>query len=262
MSSQNSQKPREIHTLLDYKIHYYDEVFSTNDIAKEVAKKSVEDRVVILAETQTRGKGRLERQWISPRGGIWLSIILRPQIGPKEALKITFITSSAVAKTIQQLFGLKAEVKWPNDVLVNGRKICGILTETETKENIVEFVVIGIGINANVDLDAFPRKLRETATSLKHELGYEVERKTLVNTLLQNFEHRYKGLKRGMWNSLLPEWKSLATFLGRKVEVTSFDEAFVGEAWDVDDGGALIVKLENGVLKRVVAGDVAIRKQV
>jgi BirA family biotin operon repressor/biotin-[acetyl-CoA-carboxylase] ligase len=262
MSPQNSQKPREIHALLGYKIYYYDEVSSTNDIAKEVAKKSDKERIVILAETQTRGKGRLERQWVSPKGGIWLSIILRPKISPKEALKLTFITSSAVAKTIQQLFGLKAEVKWPNDVLVNGRKICGILTEIETEKNIVEFVIIGIGINADVDLEAFPREIRETATSLKHELGYGVERKTLVNTVMQNFEHRYKRLSRGMWSLLLQEWKSLAAFLGKQVEVTSFDEVIVGEAWDVNDDGALIIRLENGVLKRVVAGDVILRKRV
>lgn len=262
MSPQNSQKPREIHTLLGYKTLHYDEVSSTNNIAKEIAKKSSEERIVILAETQTRGKGRLERQWASPKGGIWLSIILRPQISPKEALKLTFITSSTVAKTIQQLFGLKAEIKWPNDVLVNDRKICGILTETETKENTIKFVVIGVGINANVDLNAFPRELQESATSLKRELGYEVERKTLVNTLLQNFEHRYIRLRRGMWSLLLQEWKSLATFLGKQVEVTSFDEAIVGKAWDVDKDGTLIIRLGNGVLKRVVVGDVTLRKHV
>lgn len=263
MSPQNPQKPHETqHTTLGFKIYHYNNVSSTNDIAKEIAKKNNEEKIVILAETQKCGKGRLGRQWISPKGGLWLSIILRPQISPKEALKLTFITSSAVAETIKAMWGLETEVKWPNDVLVNGKKICGILTETSTKENIAEFVVVGVGINANIDLKSFPSNLRDTVTSLKHELGCEIKRNALTKNILQNFEHRYKRLRKGLWSVLLQEWKSLATFFGEQVEVTSFDEVLVGEAWDVDKDGALIIRLEDGVLKKVVIGDVTLRKQV
>lgn len=263
MSPQNIQEPLEIqHTVLGYKIYHYDNLSSTNDIAKEIAKKSNEEKLVVIAETQTRGKGRLRRQWISPKGGLWLSIILRPKISPKEALKLTFIMSSAVAKTIKTMFGLKTEVKWPNDVLVEGRKICGILTETSTKENIVEFVVVGVGINANIDPKSFPSSFQDTVTSLKHELGYKIRRRTLTKNLLQSFEHRYERLQKGLWSVLLQEWKSMATFLGEQVEVASFDEVLVGEAWDIDEDGALIIRLKGGVLKKVAAGDVTLRKQV
>ena len=261
MSLQNPQEPREIqHTVLGYKIYCYGSVSSTNDIAKKIAAKTDEEKILILAETQKRGKGRLGRQWLSPKGGVWLSIILRPQISPKDASKLTFITSSTVAKTIKIMYGLKTEVKWPNDVVVSGRKISGILTEASTKENIVEFVVVGVGINANVDLESFPSSLRNSVTSLKHELGYEIKRKALTKNLLQNFEQRFRRLQQGLWNVLLQEWKSMATFLGEQVEVTSFDEVFVGEAWDVDETGALIIRLEDGTLKKVVVGDVTLRK--
>ncbi len=262
MSPQIPQTPYKIQqTFLGYKIHHYSSVSSTNDTAKEHAKKSDEEKIVILAETQTHGKGRLGRQWISPEGGLWFSIILHPRIRPKEALKLTFIMSLAVAKTIKTLFGLNTEVKWPNDVLVNSRKICGILTETTTKGDAVEFVVVGVGINANVELEFFPSNLQSTVTSLKHELGHKIKLGALTRGILQSFEHRYKRFLAGLWNALLQEWKSMATFLGQRVEVISFDEVLVGEAWDIADDGALIIRLPDGVLKKVVAGDVTVRKQ-
>jgi len=263
MSQKNSLAPHKIQSaVLGYKVYYYSSVSSTNDVAKEIAKKGGGEKIVVLAETQTSGKGRLGRSWISPKGGLWLSIVMRPRISPKEALKLTFITSSAVAKTIHQMFGLKTEVKWPNDVLVKDRKICGILTKASTRGSIVEFVVIGVGINANVDLKCFPSGLRGSVTSLKHELGYAVRRKALTNNLLQNFERRYNRLQQGRWSTLLQEWKGMAEFLGEQVEVTSFDEVIVGEAWDVDEAGGLIIRLDDGVLKKVVAGDVTVRRHL
>jgi len=262
LSQQNHEKPFEIrHTALGYKIFRYDKVTSTNDIAKKIAKKDGKERIVILAETQTAGKGRLGRRWISPRGGLWFSIILRPQISPKEALKLTFLTSSAMAKTIKTIFCLDTSVKWPNDVLVNDRKICGILTETSTSKNIVENMVVGVGINANIDLQSFPHSLRNSVTSLKHELGYAVNRKSLIISVLQNFDYRYKRLQRGLWSILLQEWKSMTTFLGEQMEVNSFGEIILGEAWDVDRDGALIIRLENGVLRKIVVGDATLRKK-
>jgi BirA family biotin operon repressor/biotin-[acetyl-CoA-carboxylase] ligase len=262
MSQPHYQPKENREAVLDYTILRYDTVSSTNEVAKEIAKKSVEERIVIVAEEQTMGKGRLNRQWISPRGGLWLSIVMRPQISPKEAVKLNFMTSSAVARTIQGMFGLRTEVKWPNDVLVNGRKICGILTESNNKGDGVDFVVVGIGANVNVDLEAFPKGLRDSVTSLKYELGYGVDRKSLTTSLLQNFEDRYRRLQQGLWNGLLYEWKSLATFLGEQVEVDSFEEVFVGEAWDVDDDGALIIRFDNGVLRKIVAADVTLRRRI
>jgi len=250
------QNLHEIRTFSGYKVYYYDEVPSTNDVAKEIAKRTQEQNTVIIAETQTHGRGRHRRHWVSPRGGIWLSILLRPSVTPEEATKLTFITATAVAGTIQSTLGLATEVKWPNDVLVNRKKLCGILTEASTRGNIVECVVVGIGINANMGLQSFPNNLQKSVTTLKHELGCEINRETLARILIQSFDQRYKHLQNGMWSALLQEWRSLARFLGGKVVVTSFAETLVGEALDVDADGALIVRLQNGVLRRMVAGDV------
>ncbi|MCW3980561.1 MAG: biotin--[acetyl-CoA-carboxylase] ligase [Candidatus Bathyarchaeota archaeon] len=231
---------------------------STNEIAKEIAKTSDEERVVIIAETQTLGKGRIRRRWISPRGGIWLSIILRPRILSRDASKLTFIMSSTVANSIKRIFGLNAEVKWPNDVLVRSRKICGILTEISTRTGIVQFVIIGLGINANIDLLTFPRTLRKKVTSLKQELGYSVNLRRFTESLLCSFENNYKRFHRGEWHTLLSEWKALATFFGRQVKVTSLGETVVGEALDVGTDGALKIKLKDGTLREIVAGDLTL----
>jgi BirA family biotin operon repressor/biotin-[acetyl-CoA-carboxylase] ligase len=251
-----TQNLHEIRIVSGYKIYHYNEVSSTNDVAKEIAKKTKEPKTVIIAETQTYARGRHRRHWVSPRGGIWLSILLRPRVTPEEATKLTFITATAVAGAIQNTLGLATEVKWPNDVLFNRRKLCGILTEASIKENAVEYVVVGIGINANIDLQSFPNSLQKSVTTLKHELGYEINCETLTNDLIQSFDKRYKRLQKGMWGALLQEWRGLAKFLGGKVVVTSFAETLVGKALDVDADGALIIELQDGVLKKVVAGDV------
>ena len=251
-----TQNLYEIRAISGYKVYYYDEVPSTNDVAKEIAKRTREQKAVIIAESQTHARGRNRRHWISPRGGIWLSILLRPKVTPEEATKLTFITATAVAGTLQNTLGLATEVKWPNDVLLNRRKLCGILTEASTRENVAECVIVGIGINANIDLQSFPNNLQDSVTTLKHELGCEINRETLTRNLIQSFDQRYKRLRRGMWNALLQEWKGLAKFLGEKVVVTSFAETLVGKALDVDADGALIIKLQNGALKKVVAADV------
>ncbi|MCK4634093.1 biotin--[acetyl-CoA-carboxylase] ligase, partial [Candidatus Bathyarchaeota archaeon] len=256
-------KPLETYlTPFGYQIYQYDRVSSTNNLAKEIARKSIKDHVVVIAETQTHGRGRLERTWISPHGGLWFSIILRPKISLKEALRLTFIMSSTVAETIKTTFGLETKVMWPNDILVEDRKICGILTEAITSKDSVEFVVIGVGLNANLDLDSFPENLRETVTTLKHELGYEADLKALVLSLLQTFEEKYKQLLQGRWTSLLKEWKNLASFLGGRVAVTSFDEVSRGEALDVGQDGALLIELDGGGVKRVIVGDVTVEVQL
>jgi biotin-[acetyl-CoA-carboxylase] ligase BirA-like protein len=233
-------------------------VSSTNKIAKEIARTSNEQGVIVLAETQTLGKGRLRRRWISPSGGIWFSLLLRPRISPRDASKLTFIMSSTIANSIRGLFGLNAEVKWPNDVLVRSRKISGILTETSTRGGIVQFVIIGVGVNANIDLLTFPRNLRNKVTSLKHELGHTVDLGGFMESLLGSFENDYKRFHQGEWHSLLAEWKALATFFGKRVRITSFGETIVGEALDVGTEGALQIRLNDGTRREIVAGDLTL----
>jgi BirA family biotin operon repressor/biotin-[acetyl-CoA-carboxylase] ligase len=263
MPHQSDKEPVEIeYSDLGYEIRRYRALSSTNQIAKEIARNSNKGRIVVLADTQFLGRGRLGRRWFSPKGGVWLSIILRPKISPEDAQKLTFIASSAVAVTIEKMFGIRTEVKWPNDVLINARKVCGILTETSLQNGDVEFAVIGIGLNANVDLEALPAFVRDNSTSLKHELGHKISRRALIENVLKALEHRYRFLQQGLWLTLLQEWKGMASFLGEKVKITSFDDVLTGEALDVDEDGALIIRLESGVLREILVGDVTLLRNL
>jgi BirA family biotin operon repressor/biotin-[acetyl-CoA-carboxylase] ligase len=239
--------------------HYFQKLSSTNTAAKEQAEKGGKEGTVIISETQAQGHGRLNRPWISPRGGVWLSIILRPEIAPEEAPKITLITSVAVARTLDRLYDLKPEVKWPNDVLVDGKKICGILTEASTSGKKVSIIVVGIGINANFTLEALPDNLRTAATTLKEVVKRNVDREKLVCALLKEFEECYELFRARKFEALLEEWRKMTVFLGKRVEIVSFGESWVGRAIDVDASGALIVELEHGERKRVLSGDVIVR---
>jgi len=241
-------------------IHHFTEVTSTNDVAKELAAKGAKEGTVVISETQILGRGRLGREWISPQGGVWFSIILRPEIAPEEASKLTLVAAVAVTRAIREAFNLEAEIKWPNDILIGGKKACGILTETTTKGAAENFVVIGVGINANISLNSFPENLRNSLTSLKEELKEEIEREEFLRALLEELERRYKMFMQKKFDSILEEWRNLAGFLGQHVEVVSFDEKIRGWAVDVDQSGALLIKLENGTVKRVMSGDVTLQK--
>jgi len=242
-------------------IHYFHQLTSTNDMAKELARKGALEGTVIVAGTQTHGRGRLEREWISPEGGLWFSIILHPKANPRDAPKLTLTMSVAVAKTINKLFDLEAEIKWPNDVLIRGRKVCGILTETSTEGDALNFVVVGVGVNANFSLKDFPAHLRRSVTTLKEELKKEIEREALLRSLLEETERYYNMVAQGEFNTILVEWKPFAKFLGSYVEVTSLDERFEGWATDVDENGALRMKLNDQTTRKIIAGDVTIRAQ-
>ncbi len=241
-------------------IHYFSEVASTNDLAKQIAAIGAKEGTIIIAETQTSGKGRLRRKWASPRGGIWFSTILRPELDARDVPKLTLMTSLAVAKTISQLFQLRIEVKWPNDVLIDGKKVCGILTEANTRGTKINFVVVGIGINANINLDSLPRQVRETATSLKHKLKRKIDREQFLLIVLEKMENYYVMSVKGNFDSILKEWRSLCRFLGSYVEVTSVNEKIEGWAVDVDRSGALIIKLRDGTIKKVLSGDVSFKR--
>jgi biotin-[acetyl-CoA-carboxylase] ligase BirA-like protein len=173
-------------------IRYFTEVTSTNDVAKDLAAKGVKEGTIVIAETQSHGRGRQGRKWVSPEGGIWFSLILRPKVHPEDTLKLTLMTAAVVAKVVGDMFRLKAEIKLPNDIVINGRKVCGILTETRTKGNIVDFVVIGVGINVNINLDSFPKYLRKSLTSLREELKKDIDRKRFLCALLEELEQCYE----------------------------------------------------------------------
>jgi len=243
-------------SVIGQKIHYFKEVTSTSDVAKELATLEAVEGTVVIAEVQTRGRGRLGRGWLSPKGGIWFSVILRPEVRAKDAFKITFLTAVAVAKTIGKMFKLNVEIGWPNDVLVNGKKVCGILTETSIRGETVDSVIVGVGINANIDMNFFPKQLKKTVTTLASEVKREVDREKFLRVLLEELEAYYKMFKENKFDLILEEWKQLNRLFGANVEVVSFNEKIMGQAVNVDQNGALVIRLADGTMRKVFSGDV------
>lgn len=234
-------------------IQYFKETESTNLIAREIAS-SVEEGTVVIAESQTGGRGRLGRKWLSPEGGIWLSIILKPKIQPQYAPRITLLAGVSVAKTIRSL-GIPAKIKWPNDVLINGKKVCGILTEIEAEMDMIDYCVVGIGIDANVDTESFPEEFRESSTSLKKEFGKDINRVEFVQKLLSEFDALYLKFQREDFSSILEEWRNMSATIGEYVKITTQTRMIYGEAIGVDNEGALILETGEGQLEKIVAGN-------
>ena len=258
VSTTDSLTPGEIKAglktgVIGKNIQYFKETESTNIIAREIAN-SVEEGTVVIAESQTQGRGRLGRKWLSPEGGIWLSIILKPRIQPLYASRITLLAGVAVAKTIRSL-GLPAKIKWPNDVLINGKKVCGILTEIEAEIDIIDYCVVGIGIDANVDTESFPEDFRESSTSLKKELGNSINRIEFVQKLLLEFEALYLKFQHDEFSSILEEWRDMSATIGEWVKITTQTRTIYGEAIGVDNEGALILETGEGQLEKIVAGN-------
>jgi len=244
------------------KIVFLCKVASTNDLAKNLVSYGADEGTVVLAESQFAGKGRLGRLWVSPEGGLYFSVILKPKIKPAETIGLIFVAGLAVAEVLRELYGLEVETKWPNDVLVNGRKVCGVLSEANVTGEKVNFVIVGVGVNANFDVESkLPKALWEHATSLMAEIGTRISLDVLFKALLEKLESFYKlFLKEGL-APILDEWKKYAVFLGNCVEVVSEDERFTGLALDVKDNGSLAVKLKDGTVKHVFVGDVSLRRK-
>jgi len=235
------------------------EVDSTSDWAKELAKIGAEEGTVTLAQAQTAGRGRLGKEWISPRGGLWFSIVLRPDKKASDAMKLVFVASLVVAEVLSEKYGLRTETKWPNDVLVNGKKICGILAEMNTKGEKVNYVILGVGVNANFCAhDVLSESVKTTATSIQDELGKKIRLESLFRALLEEMERSYDRYVEAGFVPLLERWKRHAGFLGHMVMVTDQNERLKGLALDVDLEGGLILRLEDGTARRIVVGDVVL----
>lgn len=240
-------------TLIGKEIKYFKETESTNIIAREIAA-SVEEGTVVIAESQTAGRGRLGRKWISPEGGIWLSIIVKPEIQLLYAPRITLLAGVSVARTIRGL-GLPAKIKWPNDILINGKKVCGILTEIGAEVDMIDYLVVGIGIDANVDTESFPEEFRDSSTSLKKEMGENINRVDFVRKLLEEFEASYSKFQETGFPPILEEWRNMSATIGEWVKITTQTRTIYGEAIGVDSEGALILETGEGQLEKIVAGN-------
>jgi BirA family transcriptional regulator, biotin operon repressor / biotin---[acetyl-CoA-carboxylase] ligase len=245
---------RELKTkIFGKEIYSYEKVDSTNDIAYRLAEEGCSGGAIVLADEQVKGKGRLGRSWSSPPGsGVYLSCIIRPDILPNEVSKITLVAALACANTIRNISGLEAMIKWPNDILLSSKKVCGILTEMKAELDRVDFAVLGMGINVNTGKGALP----EGATSIKEELGQGISRIEFTKKLIEEFEKTYTIFTEKGFDRIRKSVKEMSFTLGKYIKVISHSKTFEGHAQDIDEAGALILRLDSGISNRILSGDV------
>jgi BirA family biotin operon repressor/biotin-[acetyl-CoA-carboxylase] ligase len=233
---------------------YYPSVTSTNDIARQQALVKAPEGTAVITDLQTAGRGRLKREWVSPEGNIAVTVVLYPL--RKNLPYLTMLAALAVLHSIEKTTELKCRLKWPNDVLINSKKVCGILLESQAEADGVDYAIIGIGINVNMKLADYP-EITSIATSLANEMGREVSRTLLLRHLFVEMEKLYLRLQAG--ESILAEWRDNLITLGKQIHVRDGDEVFAGIAESVADDGGLMLRCEDGRLLKFMAGDVTLR---
>jgi BirA family transcriptional regulator, biotin operon repressor / biotin---[acetyl-CoA-carboxylase] ligase len=240
------------------RVELHDEIASTQERARELAREGAPHGTLVVSKVQTGGRGRLGRRWGSPAGGLWMSLVLRPNISAKAAARTTQMAAVAVAKALRE-FGVEARIKWPNDLLVKGRKICGILAESSVEnvpvaakrvgpgaERPVDFIILGVGLNANVDPQDLGVPDREVAT-LRSELGHDVDLLELLGSLLSHLEAELGRIED--FGAILDDWRTLDCTLGERVRVRRFGEVLEGVALDLGPEGELLLKTRDGVVE-------------
>ncbi len=242
-------------------IQVFEQTTSTNDVIEKFARDGVKEGVVVFAESQTKGRGRLGRKWISPeRKGLWFSVLLRPDLRPQEATQLTVASATALRRAIAAETGLKPEIKWPNDILIGGKKVAGILTELSAELDRIRHIILGIGVDVNLDAGELPPELRKIATSLKLETGGMISRAELAVAILQALDEDYARIGAGRFAAVADEWEAHCATIGKNVTVLIGDRKIRGRAESLDDDGALLVRTEHGHLERIIGGDVTLEK--
>jgi BirA family transcriptional regulator, biotin operon repressor / biotin---[acetyl-CoA-carboxylase] ligase len=246
----------------DKKILYRVTVESTQKLAILLAKKKPSSEgTVIIAEQQTGGRGRENRKWLSPSGGIWLSVILRPTTSASKITLLPFIAAIAVGEAIRKTTHLNPKLRWPNDVMINGKKVAGILIDISMEGDKINYAIIGIGINANVDSLALSSVLEShtMATSISDELGYKISMLELTKATLEQLEYYYFQIRESFPRAIIKQWKNNSDILQHKVEVIGKHRTIKGIAEDINDDGSLLVRTHDGKKINVVASDVRVR---
>lgn len=242
-------------SLIGRDLHYFQRLTTTMDTARDLVKKGAAEGTVVIAGTQTAGKGRIGRTWLSPQGSLAMSIILKPAL--KNLPQLVMIASLAVVKAIKQVTGLEARIKWPNDVLINGKKVCGILIENKVAEGMVNYADIGIGINVNFNPPDLP-EIADIATSLSFETGREISLVELTAKLLNELERLYQKDEERAF--VYREWQQNLDTLGKHIKVDTGKTLERGIAEKVNENGNLVLRRDDGSLVEIVAGDVTIIK--
>jgi len=242
-------------------IRVFQETTSTNDIIEKLAYDGVKEGVVVFAESQTKGRGRLGRKWVSPaRKGLWFSVLLRPKLRPQAVTQLTIAAATALVRGIRSAAGVTLEIKWPNDIYLHGKKVAGILTEMNGELDTVKYVILGIGVDANLGANEFPADLRKLATSLRIEVGEALDRAELAAEILGELDRDYSRICSGQFEAVADEFEACCKTIGRDVAITVGDRCLRGRAESLDADGALLLRTQHGHLERIIGGDVTVEK--
>jgi BirA family transcriptional regulator, biotin operon repressor / biotin---[acetyl-CoA-carboxylase] ligase len=242
-------------------IRVFQETTSTNDVIEKLARDGVKEGAVVLAESQTKGRGRLGRKWMSPaRKGLWFSVLLRPRMRPQAITQLTIASATALVRAIRHQTGITPEIKWPNDILIRGKKVAGILTEMTAELDQVKRVILGIGVDVNLSANEFPADLRKQSTSLKIETGDTVDRAELAVAILRELDHDYARICSGEFEAVADEWEERCETIGRDVAIQVGERRVHGCAESLDADGALLLRTLHGHLERIIGGDVTVEK--
>ncbi|MGC8674851.1 biotin--[acetyl-CoA-carboxylase] ligase [Fervidicoccus sp.] len=243
---------KRMNTFINYNVIFYEECDGSQEIAEEIAKNGAEEGNLVLCEEIKNARGRFGRKWHAPKGGIWFSLILRPPSLEWINL-ISLAMGASVSIAIEDVLNIKSGLKWPNDVLINEKKICGILSEAKITDDRLDYVIVGVGLNANNEL---PNELKAQAISLKQIYGRNIPALPLLGRILYLFGWEYKKIIEGRVEAIISDWKLRSLTIGRKVRIENRDEIVYGTAVDIDTDGSLVVNLENGKIGKFYAGDV------
>lgn len=242
-------------------MYIFNEVMSTNTLAKFLSMNGVGNGAVVISEKQTKARGRSGKNWESPLGGVWLSIILNPNVDHSKIPLITLATGVAVENTLKRIGVENAEIKWPNDILIQDKKVCGILTEAITSFNTIESIIIGVGIDANITIENFPKELQENMTTLNDEIGKKVDENLLIKTFLEEFEKISDQFVNGEYEAILKKWRKNSYTIGKIVEVHEpFSKPYDGYVLGISRDGSLVVEKIDGTLEKVISGECIIKK--
>ena len=247
----NFSKNLDVDLIKDFVV--FDDISSTNLKAKELAQEGKTEGTVVISKTQNKGRGRFDRVWESPEGGLYLSIILRPRCQPDKITLLPLLAALSVCKTITSVCDLYVKIKWPNDVLINGKKVCGILLESESNKDGLDYVVLGFGINLNVEVDALPNGFN--ATSISREIGIKLDYYVFLKKLLLNLSEIYTFFIEKKYAILLKEWKVNSDTIGKQVCIDTPSGKINGKAVDIDQSGFLVVVTDSGEHKKITSGD-------
>lgn len=247
-------------TFIGHNIYHSEKIDSTNLKAKELAKNNCIDGTLVIANEQYSGVGRFKRKWVSPKGGLWFSIILKPTINPQQAPKLTLIAAYSLFKALNKL-NLNINIKWPNDLLINNKKFCGILTEMTYGRNNINYIILGIGINSNISLDKIPFDLQSKVTSLMYELNQEIDNLSILYSFLNIFENQYlKFIQTLDIKDVISTIKANSNIIGTNLIINTPENSFNAQCLDIDNEGNLVLKNSKGDIFIQNSGEISFSK--